>query len=62
MDIAQEMLTKFNDDPDLLKKFVTSDELWLYGYDTQCGIYPEKLAKKAKMDLKKLKKTEYAVR
>ena len=26
MDIAQEMLTTFNDDPDLLKKVITSDE------------------------------------
>ena len=26
LDIAQEMLTMFNDDPDLLKKFITSDE------------------------------------
>ena len=33
MDIAQEMLTTFNDDPDLLKKFITGDELWVHGYD-----------------------------
>ena len=26
MDIAQEMLTTFNDDPDLLKKVITGDE------------------------------------
>ena len=26
MDIAQEMLTMFNDDPDLLKKVITGDE------------------------------------
>ena len=31
MDIAQEMLTTFNDDPDLLKKVITSDESWIYG-------------------------------
>ena len=35
MDIAQEMLTTFNDDPDLLKKFVTVDESWVYGYDIE---------------------------
>ena len=32
MDIAQEMLTTFNDDPDLLKKVITGDETWLYSY------------------------------
>ena len=35
MDIAQEMLTTFNDDPDLLKKVITGDESWLYGYDIE---------------------------
>ena len=35
MCIAQEMLTKFNDDPDLLKKVITSDESWLFGYDIE---------------------------
>ena len=33
MDIAQEMLTMFNDDPDLLKKIITGDESWAYDYD-----------------------------
>ena len=33
MDIAQEMLTTFNDNPDLLKNFLTDDESWVYGYD-----------------------------
>ena len=31
MDIAQEMLTTFNDDPDLLKKIITGDVSWVYG-------------------------------
>ena len=29
MDIAQEMLTTFNDDSDLIKKFVAGDESWV---------------------------------
>ena len=33
MDIALEMLTTLNDDPDLLKKVITGDESWLYGHD-----------------------------
>ena len=33
MDIAQEMLTTFN--PDLLKKVITGDESWMYGYDIE---------------------------
>ena len=33
--IAQEMLTMFNDDPDLLKKVITGDESWVYGYDIE---------------------------
>ena len=28
MDIAQEMLKTFNDNPDLLKNFITGDESW----------------------------------
>ena len=32
MDVAQEMLTTFNDDPDLLKKVITGNESWVYGY------------------------------
>ena len=35
MDIAQEMLTTFNDDPDLLKKVIADDESWVYGYDIE---------------------------
>ena len=35
MDIAQEMLTTFNDDPDLLKEGITGDESWMYGYDIE---------------------------
>ena len=33
MDIAQEMLTTFNDNPDLLKKVITGDESWVQGYN-----------------------------
>ena len=35
MDIAQEMLQTFNNDPHLLKKVITSDESWVYGYDIE---------------------------
>ena len=31
--ISQEMLTRFNNDPDLLKKVITGDESWMYGHD-----------------------------
>ena len=34
MNIAQEMLIAFNDDPDLLKKVLTGDEsLWVHNYN-----------------------------
>ena len=33
MDIGLEMLTTFNDDPDLLKKVITGDKSWMNGYD-----------------------------
>ena len=32
MNIAQEMLMTFNDDPDLLKNFRTGDISWVYDY------------------------------
>ena len=35
MDIAQEMLTTFNQEPELLKKVIAGDNLWAYGYDTE---------------------------
>ena len=35
MDFAQEMSTMFNDDPDLLKKVITGNESWVYGYDIE---------------------------
>ena len=35
INIAQEMLTTFNDYPDLLKKVITGDESWMYGYDIE---------------------------
>ena len=30
MNITQKMLTTFNNGPDLLKKVITGDELWVY--------------------------------
>ena len=35
MDIAQEMLTSFDDDSDLLIKIITGDKSWVYGYDIE---------------------------
>ena len=35
MDIAQEMLTTFNDNPDLLKKVMTGDGSWKCGYGVE---------------------------
>ena len=35
MTIAQKMLNDVNDDPDLLKKVITGDESWVYGYDVE---------------------------
>jgi len=35
MSISQEMLNDVNDDPDLLKKVITGDETWVYGYDVE---------------------------
>ena len=38
MDIAQEMLKTFNDDPDLKKKIISTDESCLYGYDIETKV------------------------
>ena len=36
IDIVQEILTTFNDDPGhMLKKVTTDDESWVYGYDIE---------------------------
>jgi len=33
--IAQELLNDVNDDPDLLKRVITGNESWVYGYDIE---------------------------
>ena len=43
MNMPQEMLTTFNDNPDLLKKVVIDDESWEYGYDIQTKTQSYKL-------------------
>ena len=35
MDIAQKILTTFNDNTDLLTNFITANESWLYGYSIE---------------------------
>ena len=35
LDITQEMLTKFNADPDFLKEVITGDEPWVYRNDIE---------------------------
>lgn len=35
INIAQDMLNDVNDDPDLLKRVITGDESWVYGYDVE---------------------------
>ncbi|EFN70230.1 hypothetical protein EAG_12167, partial [Camponotus floridanus] len=35
VDIAQELLNAVNDDPDLLKRVITGNESWVYGYDVE---------------------------
>ena len=40
MDMAPEMLTTFNNDPDLLKKVITGDESLVYGYDIETKAQP----------------------
>ena len=35
MTIAQEMFNDVNDDSDLLKKVITGDESWVYGYNVE---------------------------
>ena len=48
------MFTTFNDDPDLLIKFITTDESWVYGYDIKTEVQssqwkrPEPRLKKAR--------------
>ena len=39
MNIAEEILTTFNDDPDLLKKLISGIESWVYDYDIETKAY-----------------------
>ncbi|XP_050528011.1 protein GVQW3-like [Daktulosphaira vitifoliae] len=38
MSIALELLNDVNDDPDLLKRVITGDESWVYGYDIETKV------------------------
>ena len=38
IDIANEMLTAYNDGPDLHKKVKTGTESWVYGYDIETKV------------------------
>ena len=44
MDIVQKMLTTFNDERDLLKKVITGNESWVYGYDIETKFQSSRLA------------------
>ena len=35
MEVAQESLNEVNDDAELLKRIITGDETWVYGYDVE---------------------------
>jgi len=35
MEVAQESLNEVNVDSDLLKRVITGDETWVYGYDIE---------------------------
>ena len=39
MDIAQELLRMFNDNPDLLRKVITVYESWVYDYVIKMSKY-----------------------
>ena len=60
MDIAQEMLTMFNDDPDLLKNVITGDKLWLQGYDIEAKSN-EEIKEKLKQKLLMMPKSDSEV-
>ena len=56
IDIAQEMFTTFNDDPHLLKNIITSDELWVYGYDIETKAQSSQWKRPEKPRSKKISK------
>ena len=48
---SKDVLTTFNDDPDLLKKAITGDESWVYGYATETSpIIPMEAFRRAKTE------------
>ena len=38
MEVAQESLNAVNDDAELLKRIITGDETWVYGYDVETNL------------------------
>ena len=46
IDIAQEMFTMFNGNTDLLKKVITHDKSWVYGYDIETKVQTSPFATK----------------
>ena len=59
MDVTQEMLTAFIDDSDLLKKVITCDDSWLYGYDIETEAQSSQWKRPEGPRLKKVRKVSY---
>ena len=38
IEVAQESLNEVNDDAELLKRIITGDETWVYGYDFETNL------------------------
>ena len=38
MEVSQESLNEVNDDAQLLKRIITGDEKWVYGYDVETNL------------------------
>ena len=50
MDIAEDVLTTFNDVINLLKKVITGDESWVYGYNIEIEAQSSKLKRPVKTE------------
>ena len=38
MEVAQESLNEVNDDTELLKRIITGEKTWVYGYDVETNL------------------------
>jgi histone-lysine N-methyltransferase SETMAR len=53
VDVSQELVDRANGNNNFLKKIITGDETWVYGYDVETKVQSSQRVSKSRRDQKK---------